>query len=42
MRVSSWNDLFVVYTDGRNTLERGFPTLQNRALTIKPTRVFRM
>ena len=36
------SDLFVVYSDGRNTLERGFPTLQNRALTIKLTRFFRM
>ena len=36
------SDLFVVYSDGRSTLERGFPQLQNRALTIKLTRFFRM
>jgi uncharacterized protein DUF5916 len=36
------SDLFVVYSDGRSTLKRGFPTLQNRALTIKLTRFFRM
>ena len=35
------SDLFVVYSDGRSTLERGFPRLQNRALTIKLTRFFR-
>jgi hypothetical protein len=36
------SDLFVVYSDGRSALERGFPKLQNRALTIKLTRFFRM
>ena len=36
------SDLFVVYSDGRSTLERGFPTLQNRSFTIKLTRFFRM
>lgn len=36
------SDLFIVYSDGRTTLERGFPRLQNRALTIKLTRFFRM
>ncbi len=36
------SDLFVVYSDGRSTLERGFPRLQNRALTVKLTRFFRM
>ncbi len=35
------SDLFVVFSDGRSTLERGSPTLQNRALTIKLTRFFR-
>lgn len=35
------SDLFVVYSDGRSTLERGFPRLQNRALTVKLTRFFR-
>jgi Domain of unknown function (DUF5916) len=36
------SDLFIVYTDGRNTLERGFPTLRNRAVTVKLTRFFRL
>ena len=36
------SDLFVVYSDGRNTLERGRPTQRNRAVTIKLTRFFRM
>ena len=36
------SDLFIVYNDGRTTLERGFPRLQNRALTIKLTRFFRI
>jgi hypothetical protein len=36
------SDLFIVYSDGRTTLEEGFPKLQNRALTIKLTRFFRM
>jgi hypothetical protein len=35
------SDLFVVFSDGRSTLERGSPKLQNRALTIKLTRFFR-
>jgi hypothetical protein len=36
------SDLFVVYSDGRDMLGRGFPKLQNRALTIKLTRFFRV
>jgi hypothetical protein len=36
------SDLFVVYSDGRSTLERGFPRLQSRALTVKLTRFFRL
>lgn len=36
------SDLFVVYSDGRDTLGRGHPKLQNRALTIKLTRFFRL
>ena len=36
------SDLFVVYSDGRSTLERGAPQLRNRSLTIKLTRFFRM
>ncbi len=35
------SDLFVVFSDGRGTLERGFPKLQNRTFTIKLTRLFR-
>ncbi|MSO55786.1 MAG: hypothetical protein EXQ55_02530 [Acidobacteria bacterium] len=36
------SDLFVVYSDGRSTLTRGFPGLETRALTVKVTRFFRM
>ena len=36
------SDLFVVYSDGRSTLDRGFPRLQNRTFTVKLTRFFRM
>ena len=36
------SDLFIVYTDGRNTLERGHPVLRNRAVTVKLTRFFRL
>jgi|TARA_B100000315_G_scaffold179835_1_gene168622 hypothetical protein len=35
------SDLFVVYTEGRNTDERGFPMLQNRGFVVKFTRLFR-
>jgi Domain of unknown function (DUF5916) len=36
------SELFVVYTDGRTTEERGFPPpLQNRSLVVKVTRLFR-
>ena len=36
------SDLFVVYSDGRDTLNRqGFPDLQNRTLVVKMTRLFR-
>jgi len=35
------SELFVVYSDGRDTLERGFPGLVNRGLTVKLTRLFR-
>ena len=35
------SDLFVVYTDGRDTTGRGFPTLRNRGFAIKLTRLFR-
>jgi hypothetical protein len=36
------SDLFVVYSDGRDTLANGFPELQNRAFVVKITRLFRM
>lgn len=35
------SELFVVYSDGRDTLERGSPGLMNRGLTLKLTRLFR-
>jgi hypothetical protein len=35
------SELFVVYSDGRDTLERGFPGVINRGLTVKLTRLFR-
>jgi hypothetical protein len=35
------SELFVVYNDERNTLDRGFPALNNRALILKINRLFR-
>ena len=35
------SELFIVYSDGRDTLERGFPGLMNRGLTVKLTRLLR-
>ena len=35
------SELFVVYTDERDTLTPRFPTLENRAFVIKLTRLFR-
>jgi hypothetical protein len=35
------SDLFVVYSDGRDTAARGFPRMQNRAFVVKMTRLFR-
>ncbi len=35
------SEFFVVYSDGRDTLERGFPALLNRGFTVKVTRLFR-
>ena len=35
------SELFVVYTDERDTLTPQFPTLQNRAFVVKITRLFR-
>ena len=34
------SELFVVYSDGRNTLTRGIPDLQNRSFVVKLTRLF--
>jgi hypothetical protein len=38
---SPLSEVFVVYSDGRDTLGRGFPGLINRGLTVKMTRLFR-
>ena len=35
------SELFVVYSDGRDTVSRGFPELMNRAFVIKINRLFR-
>jgi len=35
------SDLFVVYSEGRDTDPRGLPGLQNRGLVVKFTRLFR-
>ena len=35
------SELFVVYTDERDTLTPQFPTLENRAFVVKVTRLFR-
>ncbi len=35
------SDLFVVYSEGRDTLRRGFPVLQNRSVALKLTRLLR-
>ena len=35
------NDLFVVYSDERNTFLSGYPVLENRSFIIKFTRLFR-
>ncbi len=35
------SDLFIVYSEGRDTTARGFPLLQNRGLVVKYTRLFR-
>jgi hypothetical protein len=36
------SELFVVYSDGRDTAPVGFPRLMNRALIIKVTKLFRL
>ena len=33
------SELFVVYSDGRTTLARGIPDLQNRSFVVKITRL---
>ena len=35
------SELFVVYSDGRDTVPKGFPRLMNRAFIIKINRLFR-
>jgi hypothetical protein len=35
------SDLFVVYTDGRDTHPTGFPDLQTRSFAVKLTRLLR-
>jgi hypothetical protein len=35
------SELFVVYSDGRDTYGRGFPGLVNRTVAVKATRLFR-
>ena len=35
------SELFVVYSDGRTTLNEGFPETQNRSFVVKVTRLFR-
>jgi hypothetical protein len=35
------SDLYVVYSDGRDTSAGGFPALQNRSFAVKATRLFR-
>jgi hypothetical protein len=35
------SDLFVVYSDGRDTSVRGYPDLVNRTFVVKATRLFR-
>ena len=35
------SEVFVVYTDERDTLPTGFPTLRNRAFVVKVNRLFR-
>jgi hypothetical protein len=35
------SELFIVYSDGRNTLARGYPDLLNRSFAVKVTRLLR-
>jgi len=36
------SDVFLVYSDGRDTFGRGFPIVSNRGVTLKITRLFRL
>jgi hypothetical protein len=36
------SELFIVYNDGRHTLTRGFPDIQNRSFVVKITRLFQL
>jgi hypothetical protein len=36
------SELFVVYSDGRTTLSRGIPDVQNRSFVVKVTRLFQL
>jgi len=36
------SELFVVYSDGRTTLTRGIPDIQNRSFVVKVTRLFQL
>ena len=36
------SELFVVYSDGRDTTNIGFPTVVNRAFIVKLTKLFRL
>jgi hypothetical protein len=36
------SELFVVYSDGRDTAPTGFPAVINRAFIVKITKLFRM
>ena len=35
------SELFIVYSDGRTTLTRGFPSIDTRSFVVKVTRLFR-
>jgi len=37
---SPGSELFVVYTDERDTTGAGYPALRNRAFVVKATRLF--
>jgi hypothetical protein len=36
------SELFIVYSDGRTTLTRGIPDIQNRSFVVKVTRLFQL